>query len=369
VTDIIGRSTVSQLEEEEAATFEEDDGNSVPPGDIVAYNELRSCADIFRMYRQGVLDISPEFQRDVVWPSAAQTRFIDSLVKQLPIPSMCFALDYRQGKWIVIDGLQRISSIVRFLSGKDWKLSRLDDIDPALSGLHVSSISDPESKNHHFYAKVENLTIPITVLRCDLSKRTHEEFLFTIFHRLNTGGMKLNNQEIRNCIYGGSLNNFLKSSDQYPKWRKLNRMKSGSNYRFTKQELILRFFAFHDCLEKYDGHLAKFLNAYMSRNKNPGDTFLAEKDVLFKASVDKIVDDCLEGGIPRKVSTTFLEAVLVGIGRNLTAGTLTENAMSAYHELSKHTEFGEDALSEGLSKKNRVISRLQAAISSFSSVP
>jgi hypothetical protein len=170
-----------QLEKEEEATFGEDDGNSVPPNDIVAYNELRSCADIFRMYRQGVLDISPEFQRDVVWPSAAQTRFIDSLVKQLPIPSMCFALDYKQGKWIVIDGLQRISSIVRFLSGKDWRLSRLDDIDPALSGLHVSSVSDPESKNHYFYAKVENLTIPITVLRCDLSKRAHEEFLFTIW--------------------------------------------------------------------------------------------------------------------------------------------------------------------------------------------
>ena len=128
---------ISELEEQ---TFYEDDYAEVPPPDIVAYNELRSCADLFRMHEQGILEISPEFQRDIVWKGPDQTRFIDSLIKQLPIPSMCFALDHKQQKWIVIDGLQRISTIVKFLQGGDWKLSQLDDIDPEIAGKSVAAI-------------------------------------------------------------------------------------------------------------------------------------------------------------------------------------------------------------------------------------
>ena len=122
-------TTLSNLENK---TFYEDDFADVPPPDIVAYNELRSCADLFRMHEQGILEIQPEFQRDIVWKGPDQTRFIDSLIKQLPIPSMCFALDHKAQKWMVIDGLQRISTIVKFLRGGDWKLSKLDDIDLSL---------------------------------------------------------------------------------------------------------------------------------------------------------------------------------------------------------------------------------------------
>src|SRR5262249_22025962 len=105
---------IEELEKEELYT---DDHNEIPPGDIVAYNELRSCADLLRMHEAGTLDIQPDFQREVVWPTSDQTRFIDSLTKQLPIPSMCFAFDFKQNKWLVIDGLQRIATIIRFLKG------------------------------------------------------------------------------------------------------------------------------------------------------------------------------------------------------------------------------------------------------------
>lgn len=118
--------TISKLEEQ---SFYEDDYAEVPPSDIVAYNELRSCADLFRMKQQGILNIQPEFQRDIVWKGPDQTRFIDSLIKQLPIPSMCFALDHKAQRWIVIDGLQRISTIVRFLDGGNWTLSPLEDVE------------------------------------------------------------------------------------------------------------------------------------------------------------------------------------------------------------------------------------------------
>lgn len=69
-----------------------------PPADIVVFNELRSCADLFRLEQTGQLEIKPFFQRDQVWSDADQTRFIDSLVKQLPIPSLCLGYDYQARK-------------------------------------------------------------------------------------------------------------------------------------------------------------------------------------------------------------------------------------------------------------------------------
>ncbi len=185
----------------------EDNSNEVPPSDIVAFNELRSCADLLRLHQSKQLDIQPDFQRDVVWSKPDQTRFIDSLTKQLPIPSMCISLDYKTEKRLVIDGLQRMSSIINFLSSDDWRLSELEDIDERLSGKTVLAI---KTENKELFDRVQNVMIPVTVIRCDYSKVTHNEYLFTIFHRLNTGAVKLNNQEIRNAIYQGNFNHLLK---------------------------------------------------------------------------------------------------------------------------------------------------------------
>src|SRR6266699_4981849 len=147
------------IEELEKQSFEQDDTAEVPPPDIVAYNESRSCADLYRMYSQGILEIQPEFQREIVWKGPAQTRFIDSLTKQLPIPSLCFSADFKTQRWQVIDGLQRMSSIIRFLSGDpNWTLSRLDDIDPELSGKPAKLFLDRKSPLHTYFQRVENLT-------------------------------------------------------------------------------------------------------------------------------------------------------------------------------------------------------------------
>lgn len=65
---MIMTSEINELEEE---TFQEDDSPEFPPPDIVAYNELRSCADLYRMYTKEILEIQPEFQREIVWKSPA----------------------------------------------------------------------------------------------------------------------------------------------------------------------------------------------------------------------------------------------------------------------------------------------------------
>ena len=94
---------------------------------------------------KGQIEISPDFQRGEVWRNSAQTLFIDSLMKQLPIPSMCISLDISSQKRMVIDGLQRISSIIKFLDNKiDWRLSKNEDVDIRISDKKVSEIRKDE---------------------------------------------------------------------------------------------------------------------------------------------------------------------------------------------------------------------------------
>lgn len=274
---------------------------------------------------------------------------------------MCFALDHKAQRWIVIDGLQRISTVVRFLEGGPWTLSALDDVEQEIAGKPVSEIKQKTSALHQYYTRVENLSVPVTVLRCDFKKRSHMEYLFTIFHRLNTGGMKLNNQEIRNCIYGGPFNALLKELDELPAWRRLNKMRPGQAYRFTKQEIILRFFAFHERSSTYEGHLAKFLNSYMHEHQNASAAFIDEKRAVFTDTVQRIATAL--GADPPKLSVTVLEAVLVGVAGNL-ENLLEESASvvkNRFKALIGDDEFSEAALREGLSKRQRVITRLATA--------
>lgn len=354
--DQIASEALKKLEEQASFT---DDTDEIPPTDIVAYNELRSCADIVRMYESKQLDIQPDFQRDIVWAKPAQTRFIDSLIKQLPIPSMCISLDYKTDKRLVIDGLQRIKSIILFLTDDEWKLSELDDINPDISGKTVHTI---KTKNKNLYTRVQNMSIPVTILRCDNSKKEHNEYLFTIFHRLNTGGNKLNNQEIRNCIYNGTFNTVIKSLAESERWVTL----FGPSLRFSGEELILRFYTFYDLSENYNGKLAKFLNDYMDANRHLSEARLEEKSVLLNSTID-LINQKIESNLS-SMSKTVLESLLIGVAKNLqhlSSKTETE-VKESYKKFRNLPEFSVDSLKEGLSSKDKVINRIAAAIRVFS---
>ncbi|MFZ3167354.1 MAG: DUF262 domain-containing protein [Candidatus Methanoperedens sp.] len=360
-----GRKPGKELEELEKEQYEEDNFNEVPPIDIVAFNELRSCADLLRLYTTNQLEIQPDFQRQVVWSNPAQTRFIDSLSKQLPIPSMCISLDYKTDKRLIIDGLQRMQSIINFLSDDKWELSELDDIDAEISGKTVHTI---KTKSKNIYDRVQNVMIPITVIRCDYSKKSHNEYLFTIFHRLNSGGLKLNNQEIRNCIYNGSLNTFLKHLTQNDTWKKLLSIKASKNYRFSNEELILRFFAFVDRLDNYNGRLSNFLNQYMFDMREPGEQFVLEKTNLFERTTKLIYEKLLEKKSAASFSKTLFEGLLYGVAENIDSleqKTIPDLKM-LFQTFQNLPDYSLDSLKGGLSAREKVITRLTASETCFS---
>jgi len=349
--------------------FEEENDDAIdsiiPPEDIIAFNEQRSCADIFRLYTKKQLDIEPDFQRGIVWPPKAQTLFIDSLIKQLPIPSMCISLDIKTQKRVVIDGLQRIASIIRFLDPEsNWTLAKCEDVDERISGKKITEIKE---KYPILYEKLENLTIAITVLRCDYAKANHMEYLFQIFHRLNSGGNKLLNQEIRNCIYQGPFNSFLKKYACSSSWLHFFHLNQEQvkNMRFSNEERILRFLAFYYNQDAYKGRLATFLNNFMAQyRKASGLETLANFQILLDetiqiASLISIQPEDLK-------NKNLVEAIFIGIAHNIASLKTCSQAQiqNNYRLLSATPPFTTDR-KEGLSHTDKVFERLNAAIGAF----
>lgn len=333
----------------------------VPPSDIIAFNEQRSCADLYRMCQKGQIDLYPDFQRGEVWSNRAQTLFVDSLIKQLPIPSMCISLDIKSQKRYVIDGLQRITTIYKFLGDDNWKLSSLDDVDKKLSGKRISEI---RKASPDVIDVVENLTIPVTVLRCDYSNKEHMQYLFQIFYRLNSGGNKLYNQEIRNCIFQGSFNTLLKELARTEEWLEVNKISKEKvdNSRFNHEERVLRFFAFYFELDQYNGKLASFLNDFMRIHKNMCEdekemfTSLLKKSLLLAKSIKEMSN-----------SKNVFEAALIGIAKNRDSLCLKseEEINAMYSDMLMDDNFSEESLKEGLGATEKVKNRIKAAIKIF----
>ncbi len=334
----------------------------VPPQDIIAFNEMRSCADLYRMYTSNQLDINPDFQRGVVWSNRAQTLFVDSVLKQLPIPSICISVDSNSQKRLVIDGLQRISTIIRFLNPEStWTLSNLEEVDSRIRGKKVSEVKEKYSTLSDLF---ENFVIPVTVIRCNYKRHDHMQYLFQIFHRLNSGGSKLYNQEIRNCIYQGSFNTILKSLARSESWCAFAMVTPEKvvKSRFSHEERILRFFAFNERWSYYMGRFAAFLNDYMETYVDSSPAQIENFKRLFRTTIEIALKIEM-----RPLARVVADAVLVGIAHNLEhlSDKPKEFINERFQELMHLDDFSTAALSYGLSQKERVKTRIKIAIEVF----
>jgi len=346
-------------ENSESFYEEEIDVDITQPDDIVTYNELRSCADIYRMVDTQQIDIKPDFQRDLVWKNADKSRFIDSLLKQLPIPSMCISYDVKTNKRLVIDGLQRISTMVEFLSQKNWRLSKLGDIDSRINGNRNDLI---RKEYPIVFNIIQNLTIPITVIRCDLSQKSHAEYIYMIFKRLNQTGVKLSNQEIRNAIYSGIFNNMLKDVVASNAWTVLFPVNSKKINRFKGEELILRTFAFSFGLSDYEGNLARFLNDFMQKHRNDNEIAISEMKTNILSVLDIIKDSNVIRDEFLAKGNSYREALMVGLFTNIDN---IEVRNINFDDLKRLPELQFDKLSQGSYVRDVVLRRLQSTQNFF----
>lgn len=244
--------------------------------DAILEKADRSLSELKRWYDDGDLIIDPEWQRNYVWNRVQASKLIESFLLNIPIPVVYLART-EEDRYEVIDGLQRLKSIFDFLDN-NLKLSGLD----FFTDLNGSTYKDLESS---IQRKIRNSTLR----SFELASNTDSNLHFVVFERLNTGGTKLNEMEIRNCIFRGKLNDLMKGLSDNKDFITCVNQKTLAK-RMDDRNLVLRFLAFYERTHhKYNGGLKKFLNEFLETYRNPTPNKLDEYKSVFekcmKASV------------------------------------------------------------------------------------
>lgn len=217
------------------------------------------------------LDI--EYQRQYVWDDGKASRLIESLLLNVPIP-VCYFAEDDDFNFEVIDGLQRITSLNRFL--KD---------EYALTGVTV--LTEVKGKKFSELASRDQRRLASRTIRCvALTSDSHPDIKFDVFERLNTNVAVLTPQEIRNCVYRGAFNNSLKEIATYEPLQ--NIVGTAGRKRMMAEELVLRFLALHSKLDAYRPPLRQFINQYMRGRRSAALSF--EEKELFVDCIDTALE-------------------------------------------------------------------------------
>ncbi|MBF0345033.1 MAG: DUF262 domain-containing protein [Nitrospirae bacterium] len=206
---------------------------------------------IMRKVENHEINLQPDFQRNFVWDEIRQSRLIESMLIRIPLPS--FYIDaINDGEWLVVDGLQRLNTLNNFINEEKLTLTGLEFLEQEIGGKRFSQIP------RHLQRRLEETPLFCYIIR----PQTPIEAKFTIFRRLNTGGLVLTSQEIRHCLFHGESTRLLRelaSSNEF----KTATDNSISDERMADMDLILRFFAF-------------YLTGYKLYKKPDLDTFLGD---------------------------------------------------------------------------------------------
>ncbi|MCP4653979.1 MAG: DUF262 domain-containing protein [bacterium] len=270
------------------------------------------------------LQRAPTYQRKFRWDEAAESRFIESLFLGLPVPSVFVAAN-ADGTWEVIDGLQRISTLLHFTERRAGALETINRKTPlSLSGLE--KLSGFNGKTFDKLPMPMQLKFWKRMLRITaLSDKSNPNVRFDMFERLNTGGVILTAQEVRACIFQGPFNDLLRelaASDGFKKLVKLQKKKQADG---TREELALKFFAYLENRDEFNGAVSKFLNGFMQREATSRDT--ATERRLFTKVVETLLDFCggpfLRAGYANTPQNQ-LEAIMVAAGELMREGTVLQ---------------------------------------------
>ena len=248
-----------------------DEGELYAPfsGEVPIEKLDRSLVELKRLHDEGDLIVDPEWQRNYVWSNKQASSLIESFLLNIPVPVIYLART-QDNQYEVVDGLQRLTSVFKFLDNK-FALTGLG-IREELNGKRFKNLTAENQK------KLKNSALRSFELRSDTSADIH----FVVFERLNTGGTKLNEMEIRNCLYRGRLNDLIKelaANEDFVKCVSEN----GLSTRMRDRTFVLRFLAFHERTHrKCRVGIKKFLNDFLDTYRNPSEQKIKEYTEIFK---------------------------------------------------------------------------------------
>ena len=266
---------------------------------------------ILDMIGSNDINVAPEYQRKFVWEDTRQSEFIESVFLGIPTPSLFMATN-KDSTWEVVDGVQRLSTLVHF-SGTDEQRKNTPDVREPLTLKGLEKLTTFNGRKFSDLPKSIQLAFMTRPIRVTvLNDKSDMGVRFDLFERLNSGGVKLQEQEIRNCVYRGPFNDELKRLAQDTNFRQVIKLSEADRTNGTFEELVLRFFAFVENYGEFQHSVREFLNSYMekSNQKMPSPGLLTVFSQTFKFLAKELPHGIVRGSNITPVN--LYEAIAVG---------------------------------------------------------
>jgi hypothetical protein len=222
------------------------------------------------------IDLYPDFQRkDSIWDVEKQSRLIESILISFPLPAFYFD-GTKEDKWLVIDGLQRLSTLKNFIIDKTLKLTGLEFLGKTLEGKYFNQLDRTLQRKIEETQVVAYITNP----------GTPEDVKYNIFKRINTGGLTLTPQEIRHALNQGIPAQFVKELADIKEFKEAtgNRI---SSERMMDREFVTRFLAFYlNDINDYKRDMDLFMNQALGKLKFKNEKEREKIKSDFKAAME-----------------------------------------------------------------------------------
>lgn len=198
------------------------------------------------------LDLAPDFQRYAgIWTKVAKSRLIESILLRIPLPA--FYMDATdEDRWLVIDGLQRLTTLKQFVFNRELTLKGLEFLTP-LEGKTYEELP------RHYQRRIRETLLTVYLIE----KNTPPEVKFTIFRRINRGGLPLSPQELRHAMNPGKAPIFLAKLAEFPEFKQATGVRDWRKKRMIDREFVLRFLAF--TLNHYKDYHVKSLDIFLNQ--------------------------------------------------------------------------------------------------------
>lgn len=220
------------------------------PADVTIGQMPMNVYNLMERLEYDEINLQPDFQRKGgLWSLEKQSRLIESLMLKIPLPAFYFDAS-EEGNWIVIDGLQRLTAFKNYLIGKEKKKFEQLQYLTEFNGLTFDELP------RQYIRRIKESTI----IAYTVEKGTPDEVVFNIFQRINTGGLRLEDQEIRQALYPGLGTDLTRELAK--SWEFLQATQySVKPDRMLDREYITRFMAFTelDYRNEYKGNIDNFL--------------------------------------------------------------------------------------------------------------
>ena len=335
-----------------------DDADEAIPDEDVIYQITTFGADftvdgLVKRFGRGDI-FRPEFQRNFVWTVSQASKVVESILLGLPIPSVFLYREESTQKHLIVDGLQRLTTLHSFMTGRFRHNNKVFSLKDVKSRFEGKTIDDLEPEDHR---RFEDAVIHAMIIQ-QTAPNDNNSSVFQIFDRLNSNGTPLQPQEMRAAVYHGEFQKLLGILNENAAWRDF----FGAPHRRAKdQELILRFFALLNERKTYEKPMKKFLNDYMRDHRDISASAASSHTGVFSSTIQRVVKSLgVRAFRPKNaLNVAVFDAVMVAVAER--PHVTTPEISRAYEKLLKDADFIR-MTSDSTSDVGNVIGRIDKAL-------